>query len=152
MASRDECNNNASRKWRWSVTSSHTQCFSRSCLSVLVPSPHSDTNPLIYNPPAMGHAKQWRRGKNERTRKKRSWFPLAVSALAESIQSSSFCPSISSFFPRTPFPHPQRLAPVVVLCLAVGFMEALAGPSGMPSWRGDLMRPGMWGSMEMCRR
>ncbi|TNN83476.1 hypothetical protein EYF80_006457 [Liparis tanakae] len=31
-----------------------------------------------------------------------------------------------------------------------GFMQALAGTSGMPSWRRDLVRPSMRGSMEMC--
>lgn len=56
------------------------------------------------------------------------------------------------FFLLRPLPHPQRLAPVVILRLAVGFMQALAGAPRMPSWRGDLVRPSMWGSMEVCGR
>ena len=65
----------------------------------------------------------------------------------------SICPSIYQlFFLRTPLTHPQRLAPVVVLLLTVGFMQALAGTFGMPGWRGDLVRPRVWGSMDMFGR
>lgn len=86
----------------------------------------------------------------EQARKKNSWFPLAVRALAQSLLSSSRGPVYLFLCLLTPLPRPQGLAPVVVLRLAVGFMQALAGTSRMPSWRGDLVRPCVWGSMGMC--
>lgn len=146
LVSKDECNNNVGRMWRCVI-------FSTSCLSIPVPPLHPDTFPFVS--PTVRRTCQVleERKKIEQTRKKLSCYPLAVSALARSFLSLFIFQSFYQFFfLHTPLPHPQRLAPVVVLRLAVGFMQALAGTPWMPTWRGDLVRPSMWGSMEMCGR
>lgn len=89
--------------------------------------------------------------KIERTRKKeRIMVSLGSQRSVLELPIFIFQSIYQFFFLLRPLPHPQRLAPVVILRLAVGFMQALAGAPRMPSWRGDLVRPSMWGSMEVC--
>lgn len=95
-----------------------------------------------------------------RERKKEPWRSLAVAA-ATPCQSS---PSVvfSSFIfclsirvpppPPSPHPVPRRLAPVVVLRLAVGFMQALARGPGVTARRGRLVQPSVRRSVEVRGR
>lgn len=106
----------------------------------------------LSSPLSLGQVKQWRRGKNGIDNLKKSWFPLAVSALEQSFHIFIFQLIYKMIFLLSSLPHPQRLAPVVILRLAVGFMQALAGSPRMPSWRWELVRPSVWGSVEMCGR
>lgn len=69
------------------------------------------------------------------------WLRAACSPLSPSVPVPLCTP-----------PHPQRLAPVVLLRLAVGFVQAFAGTPRVPRWRGDLVRPSVLGSVEMCGR
>ena len=101
---------------------------------------------------SLGHAKQWRRGKNWTDEKERIAVSLGSQCSSSELPIFISGPSINSFSSFTPLPHPQRLAPVVVLRLAVGFVQALARTPRMPSWRGYLLRSSVWGSMEMCGR
>lgn len=101
-----------------------------------------------FSPLSLGHAKQWRRGKNWTDQKESIMVSLGSQCSGSELPIFIF----QFFFLLTPLPHPPRLAPIVVLRLAVGFMQALAGTPRMPSWRGDLVRPSMWRSMEMCGR
>lgn len=52
----------------------------------------------------------------------------------------------------TSLPTPQGLAPIVFLPLPIEFVKSLAGTPWMTSWRGNLVRPSVWRSMEMCGR
>lgn len=58
----------------------------------------------------------------------------------------SFQPISRDLHPLEPLPLPQRLAPVILLRLSVGFVQALAR-TRMPSWGWDLVRPGVRGSV-----
>lgn len=148
MASRDECNNNARLDGSSPLPTLLLPPDPASAFLFHPPLP--DTGPLV-RPIVLGtcQAVEERKKLNGRERKNCGFPPQSVLRL----RALSFYPSVhlAIFFPLyTPPPHPQRLAPVVILRLAVGFMQALAGTPRMPGWRGALVGPSVWGSVEMC--